>query len=48
MNCMNLVLLVFVSAQLPGCCEDDGSCTAGEFCKKIAVDNRLVARSMDL
>jgi hypothetical protein len=45
-SCMNLVLLV--TARLPVSFEGDVGCKTGEFCKKIAVDDRLVARSMDL
>lgn len=46
MYCMNFVLLVTV--RLPVSFEDDVRCKTGEFCKKITVDDRLVARSMDL
>lgn len=46
MYCMNFVLLVI--APLPVSFENDVSCKTGEFCEKITVDHRLVARSMDL
>jgi hypothetical protein len=44
--CMSFALLV--TARLPVSFEDDVGCKIGEFCKKITVDNTLVARSMDL
>jgi hypothetical protein len=45
-KCMNFVLLV--AARLPVSSEDDVRCKTEEFCKKITVDDGLVARSMDL